>query len=256
MKSAGFGYDVVIPAGGTIDTGYARAIGSPFRALAPLGPERRPVLQYVVDALRETGFARRILVVAPPAVQAAITGVDAWLPAEDSGAQNILVGLAAVDPNRLALVCPSDLPLLTAGSVTKFLELCRPDAEIAVGLVRAEAYHMLFPGAPPSQFTALVGTGPVTLGSIFLLHPSLITRQAILLDRLFEGRKSQWQTAKLLGPRLLWGWATKSLSVPMITTRAEELTGGKVQIVSEVSPLLAYDIDTLDDYTYASLYLK
>ena len=256
MKSAGFGYDIVIPAGGTIDTDYAEAIGSLCRALAPLGPEQRPVLQCVIDTLRETGYARRIFAAAPPAVRETITGVDLWLPAGDSGAQNILAGLAEVDPNRLALVCPSDLPLLTASSVTQFLSLCQPDAEIAVGLVRAEAYHTLFPGAPPSQFTALADTGPVTLGSVFLVHPGLITRQAVLLNRLFEGRKSQWQTAKLLGPRLLWNWAAKSLTVPMITTRAEKLTGGKVQIVSEVSPLLAYDIDTLDDYTYASLYLK
>ena len=256
MKSAGFGYDIVIPAGGVIDAGYAEAIGSPWRALAPLGPERRPVLQCVIDALRETALTRRIVVVAPPAVQESITGVDLWLPAGESGAQNILAGLAEADADRLALVCPSDLPLLTAGSVTEFLNLCRPDAEVAVGLVRANAYHTLFPGAPPSQFTVLADIGPVTLGSVFIVHPGLITRKAALLDRLFEGRKSQCQTAKLLGPRLLWGWATKSLTLPMITARAEGLTGGKVQIVSEVSPLLAYDIDTLDDYTYASLYLK
>jgi len=253
---AGFGYDMVIPAGGTIDSGYAAAIGSLHRALAPLGPEGRPVLQYVVDALRATGAANRVIVVAPPGVQEVITGVDVWLKAGESGAQNILAGLAEADPSRLCLVCPSDLPLLTPDSVTAFLQQCRADVEVCVGLVRADAYHTQFPGAPLSQFTTLRDVGPVTLGSIFLVHPGLITREAALLDRLFEARKSQWRTAKLLGPHLLWGWAAKRLNVPMVTTRAEELTGGKVQIVSEVSPLLAYDIDTLDDYTYANLRLK
>ena len=178
MKSAAFGYDIVIPAGGAIDAGYSEAIGSSCRALAPLGPEQRPVLQCVVDALRESGFARRILVAAPPAVRAAISGVDLWLPAGDSGAQNILAGLAEADPNRAALICPSDLPLLTACSVADFLNLCEPDAEIAVGLVRAEAYHTQFPGAPPSQFTALADTGPVTLGSVFLVQARDAATQA------------------------------------------------------------------------------
>lgn len=254
--TAGFGYDVVIPAGGTVDAGYSAAIGSPHRALAPLGPECRPILQVVADTLRATGTANRVIVVAPPAVREVITGVDVWLEAGESGVQNILAGLAEADPSRLCLVCPTDLPLLTAASVSAFLLQCRADVEVCVGLVRAEAYQTQFPGAPPSQFTALRDAGPVTLCSIFLVHPGLIIREAALLDSLFEARKSQWRTAKLLGPRLLWGWAAKRLDLPMITTRAEELTGGKVQIVSEVSPLLAYDIDTLDDYTYANNRLK
>jgi len=246
------GYDVVIPAGGTIDAAYAQAIGSPYRALAPLGPERRPVLQSVVDALQESGAVRRIIAIVADDVREVITGVDLWLSAGDNGAQNILAGLAEADPDRIALVCPSDLPLLTPESVAEFLHLCRPDAEAAVGLVRAGDYNAMFPDAPPSQFVKLADAGLATLGGLFLVHPHLVTRQAALSDKLFGARKSQLQMARLLGPRLMWGWATQSLTLPMITTRAEELLGGPVQVIPGVSPLLAYDIDTLDDYTYAN----
>ncbi len=247
------GYDVVVPAGGTINAAYAQAIGSPCRALAPFGPQRRPVLQIVCDALRASGSVGRIIVVAPDAAQEKITGVDAWLPAGPSGAQNILAGLAQADPARLALVCPSDLPLLTAGNVAEFLRRCRPEAEAVVGLVRADEYNVIFPDAPASQFVHLADAGPVTLGSLFLVHPGMIARQSALLERVFGARKSQWRMAGLLGPRLLWGWAANRLTLPMITTRAEQILGGPVQVIPEVSPALAYDIDTLDDYTYANL---
>ena len=247
------GYDVVIPAGGTIDAGYAKAIGSPCRALAPFGPERCPVLQIVVNALRLSGGVQRIIAVAPPAVQEAVTGVDLWLPAQSSGAQNILIGLANAAPERQAVVCPSDLPLLTSESIADFLRRCRPDAGMAVGLVSAGDYHARFPEAPASQFVTLTDTGPVTLGGLFLVHPEMIARQSVLLESLFGARKSQWQIARLLGPRLLWGWIFKRLSLPMITGRAEELLGASVQVIPKVFPVLAYDIDALDDYTYANL---
>ncbi len=62
--------------------------------------------------------------------------------------------------------------------------------------------------------------------------------------------------AGLLGPRLLWGWATRTLNLQMLTARAEHLLGGPVQVVTDTSPLLAYDIDTADDYTYAQTRLQ
>ncbi len=95
-------------------------------------------MQQVVNALRGSGRVRRIIAVAPDAVQQAMSGVDLWLPAGPSGAENIRAGLAAADPDTPALVCASDLPLLTAESIADFLARCRPEAQIAVGLVRAE----------------------------------------------------------------------------------------------------------------------
>ena len=87
---------------------------------------------------------------------------------------------------------------------------------------------------------------------LFLVSPRVLIRQATLLTALFGARKSEWQIARLLGTRLLWGWATKSLTLPMVTARAEKLLDATVQVVPNLSPLLAYDIDTLDDYTYSN----
>lgn len=246
------GYDVVIPAGGTIDADYAALIGTPHRPLAPLGRERRPILQHVINELRGSGSVRRVIAVAPEAVQQAVSGVDQWLTAGTNGAENIRAGLAAADPDAPALVCASDLPLLTAESVSDFLLRCRPEAQIAAGLVRAEAYNQMFPDAPPSQFVRLTDTGPVTMSGLFLVHPQLLTRQAALFETLFAARKAQWRMARLLGPRLLWGWATHRLSLYDITTRAETLLAAPVQVILDISPVLAYDTDTADDYTYAN----
>ena len=244
-------HDVVIPAGGTIDAAYAQALGTPYRALAPLGPGGPPVLQHVIDTLRATGSVRRVIIVAPEPVQQAISGVDRWLPAGAGGAENVLLGLAEAAPDAPCLVCTSDLPLLTAEAVASFLSQARPDAGISVGLVRAEAYHREYPDAPPSEFVRLSDAGPVTLAGTFLVHPRLAVARRALFDKMFEARKAQWRMAGLLGPGLLFALLTKTLSLGALTRRTERLLGGPVQAVLDVPPALAYDIDTADDYTYA-----
>ena len=248
-------FDVVIPAGGTIDAAFARRSGSPYRALAPLGADGTPVLQHVIDTLRGSGAVGRIVCAAPPAVQSAIGGVDEWLPAGDSGPQNILAGLRALPPDALALICTSDLPLMTAQAIACFAAALRPDAAAAVGLVRAAAYNAAYPDAPPSTFVALRDAGPVTLAGLFAVRPAALLRQQALLDSLFGARKSQVRMAGILGPRLLLAWAARRLTQAALTARAEALWEAPVQVVDHTDPALAYDIDTVDDYNYATQHL-
>lgn len=249
--------DVVIPAGGYIPDEYARIIGTPFRALAPIGPERHPVMQIVVNALRASGMVRRIIGVAAEPVAAAIGNVDQWLAAGESGANNILRGLAAFeDSNASALVCASDLPLIMPEDVSAFVSQCRTDVDVTLGIVRAAAYEAAFLGAPPSQWVALRDAGPVTLGCLFGIRPALLINQQALLTSVFESRKSQWRMARLLGPRLLWQWGTKRLTLQALVARGETILGGRAQILRNAPPRLSFDIDTADDYTYADTSLR
>ena len=243
--------DIVIPAGGEIDAKFAERIGSPYRALAPLGPNRTPLLQHVVNTLRDAVPDARVICVAPEAVAHAVAGVDVWLPAGESGPENMRLGLSQARQDRPALLCASDLPLMTVRGIQKFVAACQSEAQVTVGLVRAGDYHRAFPGAPPSEFTALPETGPITLGGLFQLQPDLLTRQSKLFDKLFNVRKSPWQIAGIAGPRLLWQLATRTLTLAAVVHRAEYLLGGSVQVVPDTDPTLAYDTDTFDDYTDA-----
>lgn len=242
---------IVIPAGGEISPEFAERIGSPYRALAPLGPQRTPLLQHVVSTLRAAEPGASVICVAPKEVSAAVGGVDLWLASGPSGPENMRIGLSHAEANQPALLCTSDLPLITAESVRVFVRACRADAQITVGLVRAEAYAQAFPDAPPSEFTALAEAGPVTLAGLFQIQPGLLTRRSALFDTLFAARKSQWRMASIAGPKVVWQLATKTLRLSSLTQRAEQLVGGSVQVILDADPALAYDTDTLDDYTYA-----
>lgn len=243
--------DAVIPAGGTILDDYARRIGTPHRALAPVGPGGKPVMQIVVDSLRASGTVGRIIGVAAAPVAERISDVDVWLPAGDSGPANILRGLAEAGPNAPALVCTSDLPLMTAQNVTQFVAACRAEADITLGLVKADALNAMFPDAPPSEFVPLRDAGPVTMGNLFQIRPDALARNRGLLKNAFAARKSQWRLAGLLGPRLVWQFAAKSLMLAAVKARAEHVLGCRIDVILDTPPELAYDMDTADDYAYA-----
>jgi hypothetical protein len=244
--------DVVIPAGGTISVEYARRIGTPTRALAPVGPARVPTMQRVVDALRGSGQVRQIIAVGPPDAQAVIVGVDQWLPSGESGPRNILAGLAALpDAEALALVCTSDLPLLTAEAVRIFIARSRPDADINLGIVGKTAYEAAFRDTPMSLFVPFRDIGSVTMACLFGIRPALLVQNASLLERAFNGRKSQWEMAALLGPSLLCRFALRRLTLAAVKSRAETLMHCRANVILDCPPELALDIDTADDYAYA-----
>jgi GTP:adenosylcobinamide-phosphate guanylyltransferase len=242
---------IVVPAGGEISREFAERIGSPYRALAPFGPKKTPLLQHIVTTLRDADPDATLICVAPPEVAEAINGVDLWLTSGPSGPENIRLGLSHAEASQPALLCTSDLPLITAESVRSFIDACRSDAQVTVGLVWAEAYEKAFPNAPPSEFVSLSEIGPVTLTGLFQIQPDLLVRRSALFDKLFAGRKSQARMAGVVGPKLLWQLATKTLRLSSLTQRAEHLIGGPIQVILDADPTLAYDLDTLDDYTYA-----
>lgn len=245
-------YDVVVPAGGTIDSDFARLIGTPWRALAPLGPARTPVLQVVVDALRASGCVRRIVCVAPQHISAEIVGADTWLDATPQGTDNILRGLSAAnDGDAPVLVCTSDLPLIMPADIADFCARCEPSADITLGLVRADGYNNAFIGAPPSAFVPLRDIGPVTISGLFCVRPALLLDNRALLARIFEARKSQWGMVSLLGPRLVGQFLTRRLTLDALTSRTERLLHCRAQTLLDIAPALACDMDTADDYTYA-----
>ena len=248
--------DVVIPAGGTIGPAYAQRIGTPFRALAPLGPDRTPVLQIVVDALRASGRIGRVIAIAPEAVMSAISGVDTWGRYSANGIENVLNGLSETNGDRAALVCASDLPFLTPAVIDDFCERADPAADLVTGLICETDYLAAFPNAPISEWINLRDAGPATAGCLFQIRPQLVLNNRNLIDRGFHARKSQLKMAGILGPRLIWQFAAKQLRLSALVSRVEQILACRVQIIHDASPALAFDIDTIADFEYAHVRLR
>lgn len=209
----------------------------------------RTLLETVLDAVRRTGRAERIVVVGAPILQQWLNPpAEDLLPERAEAHENLLAGLQAVAHSPRALYLTSDLPFVTAEAIVGFLDACPPEVPLCYAVARREAFETRFPGSP-STFARL-RDGEWVAGCALLIEPSALLQRADWVRQVAQRRKSLWRLALLAGGRILWRFVTRQLTVADVEHRAEQLLGMRCRAV-ECAPELAYDIDTPQEYEYA-----
>ncbi len=245
--------DVVLPAGGRLHELASKA-GTEVKALLPLAG--MTLLERTLRALRATGRVGRIVVLGPPeiALQNPV-GADAALPETDSGADNVLRGLAWLrdtqheQPLRRVLVLATDLPFITPRAITHFLDACPDESEVCVPVIERREFAARFPHAAAPLVP--LRDGQWLIGCAFLVDPSALLRNEPLIRRAFEARTSHWAMARMLGAGFIVRYLLRRLTVPQIQEKCLQLLGCSGQAVRGCSPELGFDVDRPRDYHYA-----
>lgn len=246
-------YDVILPAGGRVDPTLAAEAGTDVKALIRFGEET--ILARTIRVLRESGLARRIVVAGSEAAQqeARAIGADHAIAEANTGPENIFNGLkwlrSQPDPPSKVMVVTTDLPFLTADLLQRFVDLCPTDRAISVPLISRAEWNARFPGST-AMFVQL-GDGEWTTGCAYLIDAEALERSMPQIEKVFAQRKSKLGMAKLLGPVFAYRFLTKSLTVPQIEAKIQSMLGCSGAAVRGAPPELAYDIDDLEDYSFA-----
>jgi CTP:molybdopterin cytidylyltransferase MocA len=234
-----------VTSGGRVDGAFAAAIGTPIKALAPLGAGA--LIDPVLTALRATGIDE-IAVVGGPEVAAHLDGSGVrMIDAAESGAANVGRALAAWEGGDL-VYATSDLPFVDAGALADFLAASRPHA-LTMPLANGAAYESAYPGA--AAHVTNVGGERVANGSVFFISAAAIAPLRTVAGRFFEQRKSALGMARLLGPALLLRFVVRRLRITDVERRARAALGVDAVAIRDAAPALCYDVDTLEDYRFA-----
>jgi len=239
----------IVVAGGRVEGPLADAFGTDVKALGTIGG--RTLLDVAIEVARAAG-ALRVLVVGGAAVRAHCAGfVDEVLDESSEGRENVKRAMIAGNDYPLALLS-SDMPFVTGDALARFLAAAA-GADVALPVASGDAYEAAYPGAP-SHVTALGGER-IANGNAVYFAPQVAARILPIAQRLFDARKSLWQMAWLLGPGLLAKFATRRLRIADIEARAASTLGVSARAVRESDPSLCFDVDTYDDYRYATEHL-
>ncbi len=241
--------DAVVMAGGRISGPYAQAAGTTVKALAPLWDE--PAVRHVVRALREARGVGRVCVVGPPPVGELVRGHAHWEPETDSALGNLLAGFRALEresPPERVLVCGADVPALAPAALDDFLSRAPAGADVALPVIRRERFMETFPRS--ENIYVHLREGAFTGGSQFLLRPRAVRENAVLMQTLFDRRKSQVGMVRALGAGFVWRLLTRQLTVPELESRLGTLTGCDCRAVLDCAAELAYDIDHAGAFHY------
>jgi len=232
--------DAVVLAGGEADP--ALAPGVPSKAFAPLSG--RPMVEFVLGALRAARSVRRVAIVAPmPLPPGVAASVDVAVPDRGALLDNVAAGLSALEGPSPVLAAGADIPLLTPGAVDAFVEAgLALDAEIVYGVVRREDVLREFPGI--SKTFVRLREGTLTGGSLILLDPRAFARARSAIERAVRARKRPWDLARLFGLRTVLGLLTGTLQIPDLEGRVTRLTGVRARALVCRTPEIAIDVDS------------
>ncbi|MGC4045756.1 MAG: NTP transferase domain-containing protein [Armatimonas sp.] len=241
----------VVTAGGRLKGPLAEHLGVEIKALAPI--KGVPVLSRVLNALEASSGVSESVVVGPVDALRETVGERASLIDEgETGIDNVRRGLAAMRGaagDGFVLLSASDLPFLSVEAIDDLISRAPQDADLVFPILGKDAYEAVFPNSP-NVWTKLKD-GPLTGGSVLLVRPAAIERNAALIEKVFEARKSQLGMAKLLGINIALKFAAGRLTVAEAEARASTITGCSCRVLWDAHPHLACDLDDPADFTFA-----
>lgn len=254
-------YDAYIVAGGR-SPWLQEVCGTEFRCLAKVSG--RPMINYIVDALQQSGCIRRLIISAQPEILAELENI---LPKNillcsaekdmPGSAYTACLALGEDSSRRLLGVC-DDIPLLTADSVRDFLQQCENPAYTNVQafypIIAQTSCQKLFPDARRTY--AKLTDGIFTGGNMMLLDKNVIIKGQKLAKEIFALRKSPLRLANWLGWSFIFKAIFRRLSITAAEQRFSEILGAKSKAIITVHAGIGMDADKPSDLKIIEKYLS
>jgi len=246
-------FDAILPAGGRIGPELAQRVGTDVKALIKF--EGKSILASTIESLQASGLISRTIVIGGDEVrQEASKLADEVLSEGSSGPDNILKGLkhllASPNPPSKVFVITTDLPFVTPDTIRKYVAQCPEHRDICVPLINRKDWDAQYPNSTATF--AKLQDGSWTTGCAYLIDVEALESAMPQIDRVFQNRKSIFGMAKLLGPKFLFKFVTKTLNVPDVEQKIQHMLGCTGAAIRNAPTELAYDIDDLEDYEYAA----
>lgn len=221
-----------------------------------------PMAARALRALKESPAVSRVIMVSPVEAQELTEpywdGVDEVVPAGERLIDSFKVGLEAVkDTSSPAMVVAGDLPLLTAESVTDFVDRCRQRPEVSVwyGFLRRSNSEAGFPGV--SHTYARLAEGTFCGAGLFMSRPQALATLYQALTDLTYARKNPGKLAALLGWKTVLSYLLGRLNIPEAELGMARLLGDTPCAgIESPYPETAFNVDDTETLLEARKYLE
>lgn len=236
---------------GAPNTGPLReADPAPNEALIPI--HGRPMVQYVIDGLRQSGRVGRILLVAPTGqLEPYLSGADLeFVPARGHIVDNVLAAVERLPADERVLITSSDIPLITGEIIRAWLDMCRTrDADLYYPVVERSVADARYPGVRRTYVSLREGT--FTGGNIFLVNPRTVVPCAPRVRRFLDYRKSPLKLAGLLGWTFIIRLVLHNLRLQELEAKVSEVWGLRGAVLICPYPEVGIDVDKPSDLQLA-----
>lgn len=208
----------------------------------------KPMVGYVVDALRDSSLVGRISITGPEDLLKPHLGSKADYYAGDRNSiiDNIEAGITPFINDPAVLVVTSDIPMISGEMITDFVQQSfKQGGDFCYPIVEKGLNEKYFPDAERTYVHLVEGT--FTGGNVIFLNPDIIEPCQEFAKNMIKFRKRPWKTARLLGARFLFGLLFGTLSIADIEEYICSLLQIKAAAIVADYPEICNDVDKLSD---------
>jgi len=217
---------------------------------------QRPMVEYVVNALREADTVGKLSIVGPVDVLRPLLEdrVDFYFHDVGSLFENARIGMEPFASDHRVLIVTSDIPMISGEAIDDFVQKSmETGCDLCYPIVDKQTNELKFPEAKRTYVKLKEGT--FTGGNIFLVNPAIVDRCEKFALKLIEYRKKPWKTGRLLGLRFLIMLFAGILSIPRIESRFSEILNIKATAIISNYPELGNDVDKPSDIELVRRYM-
>lgn len=243
-------WNAVILGGGDPGDAFAAAHKVDVKPLIEVAG--RPMGQWVLEALRESGQVARIAYVGPLVGEMSEL-VDVRVTDRGTLIANLEAGIAALRepgnaPQRRVLVVTADIPMLTGQQVREVLASA-PDSGLVYPIVKKEVCQAAYPEVKRTY--ARLKDGTFTGGNLFLIDPALIGKFLPRLRAVLDARKQPLKLAGIVGPAFLVKMLLGRLQITELETRISQILGVEARALITPHAAVGTDVDKEEDLALA-----
>jgi molybdopterin-guanine dinucleotide biosynthesis protein A len=242
--------DAVILAG-ALNTGPLQQL-SRAQYEAEIDIDGRPMLDYIVFALKNVSAIERIVVAGPEQVLSEQSRVLIYQRAEtgESMVDSLINGLNILQGDSAVLVVTSDIPLLSKEAVEDFLASCKQrNGDVYYSVIAKEDCEAKYPGV--SRTYVKLQEGTFTGGNIALISQKVIRNHIDMLKKAVTMRKKPLQLGSLLGWKCLVHLVLGKITITEIENRIDKVFQFKAVGVISRYPEVGIDVDKPSDLILA-----
>lgn len=242
----------VILLAGAANTGPLRDV-SPVANEALIDIGGKPMIQYVIDGLRQSSEVRRIAIVAPPGeLEPHVTGENLeFVPSAGHIIDNIVNATRVLPKDEQILIATCDIPLINGEIIDGLIALCREKpADLYYPIVEKSVGEKKYPYVKRTYVHLREGT--FTGGNLFLVNPAIVERTAEKARGFLDYRKNPLKMVTLIGWSFLFRYLIfKNLTLSELEKKISDMWHVKGAVVICPWPEVGIDVDKPSDLQLA-----
>jgi GTP:adenosylcobinamide-phosphate guanylyltransferase len=206
----------------------------------------KPMIQWVLDALEESGVIDQLVIVGLKDDEEFDTSLPTTLlPNQGDMLSNITIGARAFKeygPDEMVMIVSSDVPTITGQMIKWFAkELEQVDADAVYNIIEKDTMETRFPNANRTYLK--LGQTAFCGGDVNAVRLSLMQKENPMWKKLIDARKNPIKQVTMIGLDTLFMLITKKLTL----AKAEQLISKKLGLKGKALTCpyaeLAMDVD-------------